>query len=202
MQFSRFVGIIDLGVATVVLVTLALPAREMYAGSAHGGSDAERFGLALAEARTIAHPQDGAAIDDLSRRLAAAGETDWAIETAVRGAARARQSPTRWRALLAASVALAGRNDAVPALDYAHRALAACKDHEAACPSWEKSRMTLYQDQLEAGVASGIDPRRDPEGFRMAGERALHRIHVGGHDVERGAPPSGPGSNGPDRPSP
>jgi hypothetical protein len=202
MRLSRFVGIIDLGVATVVLVTLVLPAREMYANPAHGGSDADRFALALAEARTIAHPEDGGAIDELSRRVGMAGETDWAIEIAVRGAERAGQSPTRWRPLLAASVAFAQRNEAVAALDQARRALAACDDHEAACPRWERARMKIYQDQLEAGVASGIDPRRDPEGFRRASERVLRHIHLGGHDVERGATPSGAGSNRPDRPSP
>jgi hypothetical protein len=205
MRLSRFVGIIDLGVATVVLVTLALPPREMHASSAHVGSDADRFALGLAEARTIAHPQDGAAIDELSRRVGAAGETDWAIEIAVRGGERARHSPSHWRALLAASVAFAGRNDAVPALDYVRRALAACADPEAACPNWEQARMKLYQDDLEAGVASGIDPHRDPEGFRRAGESVLHRIHVGGHDVDRGSAPAlAPGSNGApqDRPSP
>lgn len=190
MRLSRFVGIVDLGVAMVVLVTLVLPAREMYASSAHGSSEADRFAVALAEARTLAHPEDGAAVDELSRRLAVAGETDWAIEVAMRGGERARQSPTRWRALLAASAAFAGRNDAAPALDLVRRALAACRDHEAACPGWERARMKLYHDQLEAGVASGIDPHRDPEGFRRAGERALHLIHLGGHDAERSSAPA------------
>ena len=199
MRLSRFVGFIDLGVATVVLVTLVLPAREMYASSAHAGSDAEQFALALAEARTMAHPDDGAAIDDLSRRLGLAGEKDWAIEVAVHGSDRARQSPTRWRALLAASVAFVDRLDAVPALDYANRALSACEDHPPACPSWEQLRMKLYQEALDAGVKAGIDPHRGPDAaraFRRAGETALHPIHVGGHDVERGSatPAPTPGS--------
>ena len=60
--------------------------------------------------------------------------------------------------------------------------------------------MELYQQHLDAGVRSGIDPRRGPEAakaFRQAGERALRPIHLGGHDVERGStPPSAPGSNG------
>lgn len=65
MRLSRYVGFIDLGVATVVLVTLVLPAREMYASAVGAGSDAEQFALALAEARTMARPDDGAAIDEL-----------------------------------------------------------------------------------------------------------------------------------------
>jgi hypothetical protein len=201
MRLSRFVGFIDLGVATVVLVMLALPAREMYASSAHASSAPEQFALALAEARTMAHPQDGAAIDDLSRRLGLAGEKDWAVEIAVRGSDRAQKSPTRWRALLAASVAFVDRLDVVPALDYANRALSVCEDHAAACPSWEQVRMRLYQQHLDAGVKSGIDPRRGPEAaraFRQAGESALRQIHLGGHDVERGAAPgAGSGRNYP-----
>ena len=194
MQLQRYVGLIDLGVATVVLVLVVLPAREMYAGPAQKAPEAEQFALALAEARTMAHPDDGAAVDELSRRLGTAGFKDWAIESALHGSERAAQSPTRWRALLAASVAFADRLDVVPALDYANRALAACKAHEVACPSWEQIRMTLYQQHLDAGVRSGIDPHRGPEAakaFRRAGESALRPIHLGG---ERGATPAPTGS--------
>jgi len=197
MQLSRFVGMIDLGVATIVLVTIVLPPREMSASAAQKGTGAEQFALALAEARTMAHPDDGAVIDDLSRRLGAAGFKDWAIEAALHGSERAKQSPTRWRALLAASVAFVDRVDVVPALDYANRALSACQDQQAACPSWEELRMKLYQQHLDAGVKSGIDPRRGPEAakaFRHAGESALRQIHLGGHDVERGSTPTAPGS--------
>jgi hypothetical protein len=189
MQLRRFVGVIDIGIAAVILVGLALPAREMYASPPARGGEAEQFGLAVAEARTMARPDDGAAIDELSRRLSAAGFKDWAIETAIRGSERAVQSPTRWRALLAASVALVGRYDVIPGLDYANRALAACEAEQAACPSWEQVRMKLYQQHLDAGVASGIDPHRGPDAvraFRRAGERALRQIHLGG---DRGAPP-------------
>jgi len=201
MQLSRFVGLIDLAVATIVLVMIALPAREMYASAAQKGTEAEQFSLALAEARTMAHPDDGAAIDDLSRRLGAAGFKDWAIEAAMLGSERAKQSPTRWRALLATSVAFVDRLDVVPALDYANRALSACEDQQVSCPSWEQVRMKLYQQHLDAGVKSGIDPRRGPtaaKAFRHAGESALRQIHLGGHDVERGsatpAPTPGRGS--------
>jgi hypothetical protein len=189
MPLSRYVGFIDLGIATVVLVTLVLPAREMYASSVDTGSETDRFALALAEARTMAHPQDGLAIDDLSRRLGAAGEKDWAIEAAVRGSERARESPTRWRALLAASVAFVDRLDVIPALDYANRALSACEAHQQACPSWEQIRMKLYQEHLDAGVKSGIDPHRGPaavQAFRHAGESALRQIHLGGRSGDRG----------------
>jgi hypothetical protein len=199
MQLSRFVGLIDLGVATIVLVTIVLPPREMSASAAQKGTSAEQFALALAEARTMAHPDDGAAIDALSRRLGEAGFKDWAIEAALHGSERAMPSPTRWRALLAASVAFVDRLDVVPALDYANRALSACADQPAACPSWEQVRMKLYQQHLAAGVASGIDPRRGPaavKAFSDAGERALRPIHLGGHDVERGSTPSAPGSGG------
>jgi hypothetical protein len=199
MQLSRYVGTVDLGVAALVLVYLVIPAREMYASSVPTGAQTEQFAVALAEARTIAHPDDGAAIDELSRRLGAEGDKDWAIEIAVRGSERARQSPSRWRALLASSVAFVDRLDVVPALDYANRALVACDDHQQACPSWEQIRMKLYQQHLDAGVKSGIDPRRGPEAakaFRHAGESALRQIHLGGHDLERGSatPAPGPGS--------
>jgi len=71
----------------------------------------------------------------------------------------------------------------VPALDYANRALSACGAHPEACPSWERIRTELYQEQLDAGVKSGIDPRQGPEAaqaFRRAAEGALRQIHIGG----------------------
>lgn len=191
MKLPRFVGLVDLAIATVVAVAIVLPAREMYASSVFKADDAQQFQAALAEARTIATPRDGMAVEDLGRRLGEAGQRDWAVEATVRASDRAKDSPTRWRALLAASVAYIDRLDVVPALDYANRAVTACHSAQeagdaAACPSWEEIRMVLYQKHLDAGVKSGIDPRRDPNGFRKAGESALLQIHLGtGHDQER-----------------
>ncbi len=192
MQLPRFVGVIDLAVATVVAVAIFLPAREMYAAAAQKGSEPERFGVALAEARAIAHPEDGNAVSEISRRLDEAGFKDWAIESAVHGAAGAAKSPTAWRALLAASVAYVDRLDAVPALEYANRALAACQATAQSCPSWEEIRMQLYQQHLDAGVKSGIDPHKDPKGFRRAAEAALRTIHIKTNDQNRIPVPPAP----------
>jgi hypothetical protein len=205
MQLRRLVGLVDIGIAAVILVGIALPPREMHASAVQHASEAEQFALALAEARTMAQPDDGAAVDELSRRLGAAGFKDWAIEAALRGSERTKQSPSQWRALLATSVAFVDRYDVIPGLDYANRALAACEARQATCPSWEQIRMKLYQQHLDAGVASGIDPHQGPEAvraFRRAGERALRQIRLGGgHDLERGdpAPQRSPGVDSPQR---
>ena len=193
MKLPRFVGFVDLGVLTVVAVMVLLPAREMYAHSAVKGDDAKQFAIALAEARTMVNPGDGVAVEELGHNLGDANQKDRAIETTVHASERAKDSPMRWRALMAASVAYIDRLDPVPALDYANRALDACHiaqdaGNAAACPSWEEIRMTLYQKHLDAGVKSGIDPHHDPIGFRKAGESALLQIHLGtGHDKERGS---------------
>ena len=180
MQLRRFVGIVDIGIAAVILVAILLPAREMFAGAVHPQGERAQFALALAEARARAHPDDGAAIDELARQLGSAGLKDWAAEAAVRGAAHAQASPSQWRALMAASVAYVDLLDVRPALAYANRALTACAEHAPACPSWEQVRMSLYQQHLDAGVKAGIDPRRGPEAaraFRRAGESSLRQIH-------------------------
>ena len=181
MALPRSISLVDFAVIAVVAVAIFLPAREMYAQNAIKGDD---FAVALAEARTLATPGDGKAIEDYTRKLGEAGLKDWAVETAVRLSDRAKDSPTRWRALIAASVAYVEKLDVVPALDYANRALAACestreKGDASACPSWEEIRMRLYQQHLDAGVKSGIDPRVDPAGFRAAGESALRHIRIG-----------------------
>lgn len=190
MRMPRVFSLVDLAILTVVAVALFLPAREMHAAAVFKGDDAQHFALSLAEARMIAQPGDGRAVEDFTRRLDEAGAKDWAIETAVRGSERAKDSPTRWRALLAASTAFVDRLDVNPALDFANRALAACtsaqeKGDAAACPSWEEIRMELYQHHLDAGVKSGIDPHIDPAGFRRAGEASLRQIRLKDHDEPR-----------------
>jgi hypothetical protein len=175
------VSFVDIAVLAVVAVAIFLPPREMYAQNAIKGDE---FGVALAEARTMATPNDGRAIEDFTRKLGEAGLKDWAIEAAVRMSDRAKDSPTRWRALIAASVAYIEKLDAKNALEYADRALASCeatreKGDQAACPSWEEIRMRLYQQNLSAGVKAGVDPKLDPAGFRAAGEKALRHIRLG-----------------------
>ena len=197
MQLPRFLGLVDLAIATVVIGIVVIPARQMYAASAAKGDDAAQFALGVAEARTIAHPEDGAALADFTRRLGEAAFKDWAVEAAVHGAARARSSPSQWRALLAASVAYVDKIDVIPALDYANQALAACHVQADACPSWEEIRMQLYQQHLDAGVKSGIDPRRNPKGFRAAGEAGLRAIHLNSGDRESSSVKNGSGSAAP-----
>ncbi len=195
MNWSRYVGIVDLAILVLVAVAVFLPPREMFAKAAYKGDDSDQFAIALAEARTIAQPDDGKSVDDFARRLGEAGFKDWAIEAAVDGAERAKTSPSRWRALLAASVAYVDRLDVVPALDYANRALAACESAretggQGACPSWEEVRMRLYHQHLDAGVKSGINPRIDPKGFRAAGEGSIRQIRLKSNDKE--APKASP----------
>ncbi|HLL24605.1 MAG TPA: hypothetical protein VK427_20880, partial [Kofleriaceae bacterium] len=157
----------------------------------------DRFELALAEARMLVRPDDGTTVDELARRLGEAGFKDWAIEAALDGSERAKASPSRWRALLAASVAYVERIDVIPALDYANRALAACESAretggQAACPSWEEVRMRIYHQHLDAGVKSGIDPRLDPLGFRAAGESGIRQIRLKTGDKDRAPTPPAP----------
>src|SRR5258708_28481671 len=177
MRLPRFLGLLDLAVIVFVAIVLLLPGRERSA--VPGPDDPElRYALALAEARVDAHPTDGAAVEDLGRLLAQASFKDWAIDATVHAAKTAPDSPTKWRALLAASVAYVDRVDATQALDYAHKALEACDRSGEACPSWERLRLDIYRGYLDRGVSSGIDPHRDPIGFKRAAEGGIHQIRV------------------------
>ena len=64
---------------------------------------------------------------------------------------------------------------------------------DEALPSLEEIRMQLYQEHLDAGVRSHIDPRRDPAGFRKAGEKGIRAVHITGHDQV--LQPAGSGSS-------
>jgi hypothetical protein len=180
MKLPRFMGIVDL--AVLVSLAIAIPIlsspRPMQASDAVKGTDAERFALAHAEAQVIANPTSGVKLAELAERVGEAGFKDWAIEVAVAGAERAKGTPERWRALSAASVAYVDRLDVRPALEYIDMALSACESSADACPSWEQLRMDFYRQHLAAGIASGIDPRKDPVGFRAAGEKALHPVRL------------------------
>ena len=178
MKLPRSVGIVDLAVLFVVTAWILLPPRPMQASDAMKGTDADRFAVAHAEAKVIADPTHGAKIAELAERLGNAGFRDWAIETAVEGSARAKGSPNRWRALMAASVAYVDRLDVHPALEHINMALSECETHRDACPKWEEVRMDLYRQHLAAGVNSGIDPRKDPVGFRKAGESGLRPVRI------------------------
>jgi hypothetical protein len=180
MKLPRFVGIVDL--AMLVWLAIAVPICSspppMQATDAIKGTDAERFAIAHAEAQAIAAPTCGARLAELAQRIGHAGHKDWAIEAAVDGAERAKQAPDRWRVLSAASVAYVDRLDVHPALEYIDAALASCVQHREACPSWEEIRMSFYRQHLAAGIESGIDPRKDPVGFRAAGERGMRAVRL------------------------
>jgi hypothetical protein len=170
---KRHLGLVDICIAVIVAVAILLPARKIHAVSAHrGGNEAQ---LAAAEAATLARPEDGAAAAEFSRLLAEAGHSDWAVLAPSR-MARSR-APTAWRALMATSLAFVDRLEPEPGLAWARRAMDLCHQvGKGACPEWEEIRMDLYARHLDAGVRSGINPKRDPEGFRRAGEQGSRPV--------------------------
>jgi hypothetical protein len=189
VRITRHLNLLDLVVVIVAAVAIFLPPRATYALDAAKGSDADRVALATAEARALAHPDDGMATTELGRRLTAAGHLDWAVEATAELAERAVKSPTRWRAMLAVSIAYAERLEAKESLAWARRALDACHQvGTAACPTEDEIRVDIFVQHLDAGVRSGIDPKRNPEGFRAAGVDDLRLMHLNG---------SGPGSANP-----
>src|SRR5580692_9832510 len=100
---KRF-GPVDIAVVVVLLLALVMPPRAQVASAAIKGDATAQFKLGLAEARSIAAPTDGRVRAELAHDLDEVRESDWAIEDATRGAVVATE-PTKWRALLAASVA-------------------------------------------------------------------------------------------------
>jgi len=190
MGASRYVSIVDIVVAGVAAVAIFLPARPLEGVAAAKGDDEARFALAAAEARVRVVPDQGANAEELSRRMIEAGELDYAVEGAAEAARVLRAKPTRWRAQLAVSKAYAELRDVKPARDWAREALAGCREvGPPACPAWEDVRIDLYAAHLQAGIDSGIDPKVDPDGFRHAGEKGLHMVHVGGNAQIQTQPP-------------
>jgi hypothetical protein len=200
MARSRFLGPIDFGIISVLVVFVVLPPRRQYAAAVVK----DDFKIALAEARTLQDPNNGEAIDALTHALDEDGQKDWAIDFSVGASERMKTSPTRWRALIAASTALVDRFDVKPGLDYANRAISACDSARAtdpaSCSDPEKIRLQLYQQSLEAGVKSGADPRLEHKKFLAAEEGAVLTIHLDRHDADRGSGAAPDGSGTPPSP--
>jgi hypothetical protein len=179
VPIARHLNLLDLVVIIVVPVAIFLPARSTYAVDAAKGTDAERVALATAEATALAHPEDGLLAAELGRKMTAAGHLDWAVEATAELAERQVKSPSRWNTLLATSVAYAERLEAKEALAWAQRALEACHVVGTSyCPTHDEIRLDIYVRHLDAGVRSGIDPKRNPEGFRAAGAEALLPVFI------------------------
>lgn len=190
MRIHRFLSLTDLVVAVVVAVAIFLPKRPIYAVDAYTKIDADaRADLAGAEGLALARPDDGAAQAAFARRLARAEQLDWAVEVAREGADRATPE-TRWRALFAAAEAYADRIQVRDAADWTQRALEACAEARGGCPPWEELKMRLYGQYLQAGVASGIDPRKHPRAFREAANQGMHTVDIRG--VTPGVPDRAP----------
>lgn len=178
VQWPRSVSLIDLSVAVLALIAVALPSRTADAVPAFDATATAE--IARAEARAFARPDDGEAAADLARALVGARQLDWALDRAHLLAAAQAASPSRWRSYLGVSIAHAERLEAPEALAWSQRSLAACAEARATCPSWEEVRVQLYAAMLDAGVRSGIDQRVDPVGFRRAAEAGVTQIRLSG----------------------
>lgn len=177
------VSILDLTAAVVVLVVVFLPERSLEVSYAYPPEPEQMRDIALEQARLGLDPSDAEAAERLAQLLVEAGQSDWAVQVA--GAAAQSSDKVSWRALLAISSAHAERIEMGDAHRYAELALDAClAAGPERCPVPQRVRISLYYDQLSAGVASGIDPRADPAGYQAAVLSAVRMIRY------RGATPS------------
>ena len=184
------IGVLDIAAAIVLLVVLIIPGRASQIDRAYQAEGEQLREIALHQARLAADPGDAESAAKLAELLTATGQTDWAVQVA--GEASQHSATSAWRALLAISTAHAERIEVLPAHEYARRALEACEALGIGpdrCPAPEHARLSVYHDQLEAGVRSGINPRTDPQGFQEAILRAVIMVRV------RGATPPEPDDN-------
>lgn len=179
------VGLLDLCALAVLLVVLLLPERGMSVGDAYEPEPERVRDIALEQARLAKEPGNSDAAERLARLLTRAGQTDWAIQVA--GAAAKSGEQISWRALLAVSTAHAERIEVAGAHRFAKLALDAClAAGPERCPTHARMRLSLYFDQLDAGMRSGIDPRLDPEGYQRAVLAATPIVRYRGPALEPG----------------
>jgi len=161
-------GVLDIAALVLVAIVVVLPPRATHVSAGHPPIDtATSAEISKYQARLAADPGDGAAAEELAETLVEAGYSDWALRVAG-DATRFKESPTLWRALRGVSATHADRIEIKEALEWGAQALAACRDAGNSCPAHEEIRLQIYVDQLRAGLASGVDPKADPAGFREA----------------------------------
>ncbi len=170
------VGIADIAFALTVLVVLILPDRQFVVAHAYPPEGDRIRDIAYYQTRLTVDPGDGQAAARLAELLVDAEQTDWAARVA--GHAAATPSPTAWRALLATSASHAERLEIDKAQELALRALQACRAAPEHCPNDQAVRLTLYFEQLDAGLKSGIDPRLDPQAYYEAVNSALRTVRL------------------------
>lgn len=181
------VGIVDLCAAIVVLAVILLPERSVTVGHAYEAEPGRLREIALEQARLAMMPGNSEAADRLARLLTDVGQTDWAIQVA--GSAAKHSDRVSWRALLAVSTTHAERIEVGDAHRFARLALDAClAAGPEQCPVDERVRISLYFDQLDAGVKSGIDPRLDPASYQRAVLAAMRIVRYRGSMQETDAP--------------
>jgi hypothetical protein len=173
------VGIFDLCAAIVTLAVILLPERSVSVGHAYEPEPERLREIALEQARLALAPDDSEAADRLARLLTDVGQTDWAVQVA--GSAAGHSDRVSWRALLAVSLAHAERIEVGDSHRFARLALDAClAAGPEQCPADERVRISLYFNQLDAGVKSGIDPRIDPDGYWRAVGAAMRIVRYRG----------------------
>jgi hypothetical protein len=179
MRFARLISVIDVAVVGVAVVAIALPPRSMEAAVPSRLKGDSQVRGALMEARSIVTPKDAIIAAESSQLLSDAGFRDWAVELPRALSQREKDLPTRWQALRAVSVAYLERFEVSHALDYINRAISACDSAGVdACPSWDAVRMDLFARHIDAGLKSGIDPHKDPEGFNAAAADSVRHIRL------------------------
>jgi hypothetical protein len=180
MRIHRFLSLTDLVVLTVVAVAIFLPKRPIYAVDAYKLEADARADLAAAEALALTRPSDGFAAAELARRLARAQQLDWAVEAAREAADRATAA-TAWKAKLAEAEARADRIEVQLAFEATQEALELCiTAGEPACPAWERLKIELFRNYLDAGLKSGINPRTHPQSFKKAAGQTMHMVDIDG----------------------
>lgn len=188
MALPRWMSLFDIG-AIAVLALLPLAGGSTYRAESaalaafRGKTDPAqvRWRVVMAQARAVVAPNTEHAVG-LVGALTSASYGDWAVNEAHLAAAAEGPQPG-WREAFLVSEAYADRLEPQPALAWANYARALCltagEGGAQRCPPDWMPRVDAYIKAFEAGVASGIDPRRNPAEFRAAGEAALRIIRPG-----------------------
>jgi hypothetical protein len=168
------IGIVDIVAAVIVLVVILLPTSSKKIHAFYEGKAAQQSGeIAAAQADLLRAPDDTRALERLVTALVRAGQSDWALRTA--GARAEVDHPDRWRVAHMVSMVHFDRFEIQQASEWAEKAYDLCdreKQPKTSCKDHERFRVQLYADRLAAGLASGIDPTIDPEGFERAMQAA------------------------------
>ena len=170
---------IDITVAIFVVIMMLLPAQIFHIKPLNEGLEAASERISMAQSRITLNPEHETAIEHIEQFADLLGELGypaWSIRV-VAEAIQLSKVFNDWHLYRALATAYAYQRDADLIMYWMTQAFTDCVTSDS-CKMHEQVRMSIYLQQIAAAIDSGLDPKRDPKGFRAIMDKTAIRYGI------------------------